>query len=147
MKKAKFGLSFVIFTILFCTSFTMFVYAKNMSDNDFRHISSMVSKNWSDDYIGYMSLTVGSDILETDGEEVKLDAAPVIKDGTVMLPIRAVVEESGGTISYDSGIVTIEDSGTTIEISTRSSLYTKNNKNKTNSQLTPEQQQSTTHWR
>ncbi|MBR1444709.1 MAG: copper amine oxidase N-terminal domain-containing protein, partial [Firmicutes bacterium] len=131
MKKMKFARKITVLSIFLISAFFITsVYAANISERDLKKISSIVSENWSDDYIGYMSLTVGSNVLETDGDEVELDAAPVIKDGTLMIPIRAVVEESGGTIEYSNGIVTIEESGTKIEMSAQSSAYTKNDEEK-----------------
>jgi hypothetical protein len=45
-------------------------------------------------------LTIGSLWLTLDGQQIVLDAAPVIQNNRTLLPIRAVVEAFGGTIEW-----------------------------------------------
>ena len=46
-----------------------------------------------------ISLTIGSDILTTDGEETKMDTAAVIKDDRTYVPLRFVAEAMGYYVS------------------------------------------------
>lgn len=46
------------------------------------------------------TLTVGTDLGMLEGVSFPLDAAPVIRDGRVLLPIRALVEVLGGRVTW-----------------------------------------------
>ena len=61
-------------------------------------------------------LTIGKDRMAVDGKTVLLDAVPEIRSGRTFLPIRAVVEQLGGTITWDAPTrtVTIDHGGHTI---------------------------------
>jgi hypothetical protein len=63
-------------------------------------------------------LTIDNYWMHVDGRAIKLDAAPVIRYSRTMVPIRAIVEAIGGTISWDAVArkVTIVHKGTTIEL-------------------------------
>jgi hypothetical protein len=50
----------------------------------------------------YVVLTIGSADMEVNGMIRKLDAAPFIKDGRTLLPIRALIEALGGTVQWDA---------------------------------------------
>jgi hypothetical protein len=47
------------------------------------------------------TLTVGSTLGMLDGVSFPMDAAPVIKNGRTMLPIRALIETLGGRVSWN----------------------------------------------
>jgi hypothetical protein len=47
------------------------------------------------------TLTVGSTLGMLDGVSFPMDAAPVIKDGRTLLPIRALIETLGGRVSWN----------------------------------------------
>jgi hypothetical protein len=47
-------------------------------------------------------LTIGSKTMLTAGQSVELEAAPYIKGGRTMLPLRAVVQVFGGDIAWDA---------------------------------------------
>jgi hypothetical protein len=53
-----------------------------------------------------------------DGKPVSLEAAPIILNSRTLLPIRAVVEATGGTITWDASTqkVTITRGDTTLEL-------------------------------
>lgn len=65
--------------------------------------------------INYPYMTVNDSTMEIDPGR---GTVPVIFEDRTLLPIRAIVEALGGTISWDetSRKVTIEDNGTTIEL-------------------------------
>ncbi|MDE4541387.1 MULTISPECIES: copper amine oxidase N-terminal domain-containing protein [unclassified Thermoanaerobacterium] len=50
------------------------------------------------------------------GREIKFDVPPVIKSGTMLIPVRAVVESLGANVNWDAATntVTITKGGTTI---------------------------------
>ncbi|MBP9019149.1 MAG: hypothetical protein KBG04_04950 [Bacteroidales bacterium] len=45
-------------------------------------------------------LKIGSDIMEVNGKAVQLDAAPEIKNGSTFLPLRAIAEAFGATVTW-----------------------------------------------
>jgi len=47
-------------------------------------------------------LVIGSTTMTVNGVSQTLDAAPMIKDGRTLVPIRAIVEAMGGTVSFDA---------------------------------------------
>jgi hypothetical protein len=49
----------------------------------------------------YVVLTIGSMDMEVNGLTRKLDAAPFIKDGRTLLPIRALIEALGGSVNWN----------------------------------------------
>jgi len=63
-------------------------------------------------------LRVGLPTMEVGSSAVVLDAPPVIVEGRTLVPIRAVVESLGGTVSWDAGnrMVTISLDGTELEL-------------------------------
>ena len=79
--------------------------------NDFMsQISSLVSSTMSDDYIGSLNLTIGSDTMILDGREIKIDnegSIPTIENDTTLLPIRGVAEAIGAKVDYDAPTQTI----------------------------------------
>ncbi len=80
-------------------------------DSDFMsQISSLVSSTMSDDYIGSLNLTIGSDTMILDGREIKIDnegSIPTIENDTTLLPIRGVAEAIGAKVDYDAPTQTI----------------------------------------
>jgi hypothetical protein len=50
----------------------------------------------------YAVLTIGSMDMEVNGLTRKLDAAPFIKDGRTLLPIRALIEALGGSVEWNA---------------------------------------------
>ena len=50
----------------------------------------------------YVVLTIGSTDMEVNGMTRKLDAAPFIKDGHTLLPIRALIETLGGSVEWNA---------------------------------------------
>lgn len=54
-----------------------------------------------------VSLTVGSNIMKVNEEEVTLDAAPRAVNGRTMMPIRAVAEAFGYEVGWDAAKLTV----------------------------------------
>lgn len=61
--------------------------------------------------------------VRTKGREVKFDVSPVIKSGTMLIPVRAVVESLGADVNWDAATntVTITKGDTTIVFDLNSS--------------------------
>jgi GH25 family lysozyme M1 (1,4-beta-N-acetylmuramidase) len=47
-----------------------------------------------------VTLAVGSLVASVDGEDMALDAAPVIVSGRTLVPLRAIIEGLGGTVTW-----------------------------------------------
>ena len=54
-----------------------------------------------------VGLTIGSDVMTIDGEEITLDTAPCIISERTMMPIRAVVEAFGYKVGWDAATRTV----------------------------------------
>ena len=65
-----------------------------------------------------IQLRIGSKTMLVDGKPASLDAAPIILNSRTLLPIRAVVEATGGTITWNASTqkATIVRKGTTVEL-------------------------------
>lgn len=80
----------------------------------------------------HMKLQIGSNKMTVGSNEQQIDpgyaTAPVIKNGTTYVPIRAIVETWGGKVSYDSGskTLTISLNGNTVEMVIGSTTATVN---------------------
>lgn len=73
------------------------------SDEFIAQLSALVSSAASDDYIGALNLTIGSDTMTLDGEQLKIDnegSVPVIENDSTLLPIRGVAEAIGVEVDY-----------------------------------------------
>ena len=82
--------------------------------------AALVTRTMSEDYIGSLSLRIGSDTMSLDGEELKIDnegSMPVIENGTTLLPIRGVAEAIGAEVGYDALTQTVSLYGDETEVS------------------------------
>lgn len=102
-------------------------------DGDFyEDASKLVSDNWSDSYIGSITLAVGDPIMRVDGEEKEIDpgrnTSPVIVGDRTLIPIRTLVEETGGEVEFEptERVVTIIGDETEIEMRIGSNTMTVN---------------------
>jgi GH25 family lysozyme M1 (1,4-beta-N-acetylmuramidase) len=55
-----------------------------------------------------ITLAVGSKVASVDGEDMTLDAAPVIVSGRTLVPLRAIIEGLGGTVTWVSETRSVE---------------------------------------
>ncbi len=70
------------------------------------------------DYAGgtELKLTIGKLTGYVNGAAKTLDAAPIIKNGRTMLPVRFVAENLGGTVGWDGATSSVTIKGTGIDI-------------------------------
>lgn len=85
------------------------------------------------EYVGdktELRLTIGQKTAYVNGEAKALDAAPIIRSGRTMLPVRFVAENLGGTVGWDGATssVTIQGSGIDIAIKVGASTASINGK-------------------
>ncbi len=75
-------------------------------------VSSMTlcfaAENTSNDFV--ITMQIGNPVMTVNGAEKPIDAegsAPVIVNDRTLLPVRAVVEEMGGTVAWDDNTQTV----------------------------------------
>jgi|GEM_PF-787683 len=71
------------------------------------------------EYVGdktELRLTIGQKTAYVNGEAKALDAAPIIKNGRTMLPVRFVAENLGGTVGWDGATSSVTVKGNGIDI-------------------------------
>lgn len=73
----------------------------NVGDNssDLYNTVSATPTSWP---TGQLVFTVGSNIIKLNGVDKQIDSPPVIVNGRTFVPIRALVENIGGTITWDA---------------------------------------------
>ena len=54
--------------------------------------------------------------IKMDGEYLSCGSAPIITDGTLMLPLRAVCEKAGAAVEWENGVVKITHKGGVINV-------------------------------
>lgn len=61
-----------------------------------------------------LKIPVGQNYIEKNGVQMPIDAPALIREGRTCLPIRAIIEALGGTVSWDPGVqcVIINGGGT-----------------------------------
>jgi len=76
-------------------------------------------------YHNYIMLQINNIVLETKEASINMDTSPMIKDDRTVLPIRAVVETIGGSISWEpmERKVSIISKGQTLEMWVDSQTY------------------------
>ncbi len=88
------------------------VRAGSSSDNSFYYeLANMLSSSDNSSYFSEMELTIGSNVLTVDGEKKEMDTAPEVKDGSTMLPVRAIAETAGAEVSWDQSTMTATITG------------------------------------
>lgn len=74
-------------------------------------ISVVPCANAQQQYDNYMILQIGNPVMNVNSLAVAIDTSedtvPVIKDGRTLVPIRAIIESMGGTVSWDSATSTV----------------------------------------
>ena len=63
-----------------------------------------------------LKLTIGQKVGYVNGDAKTLDAAPMIKNGRTMLPVRFVAENLGGTVGWDGATSSVTIKGDGIDI-------------------------------
>ncbi|MCL2060764.1 MAG: S8 family serine peptidase, partial [Oscillospiraceae bacterium] len=119
----RFLKAFAVFIIIAITLFIGAITVIADSNDDFYDAcAQLIGGNWDENYFGIIKLKIGSPVMVIDGVEKDIDpgrdtAATTINDRT-MLPIRAIVEETGGSVEWDeaAGKVTISDRENVVEM-------------------------------
>jgi len=77
--------------------------------------AELTDKNWRGNYFGEITLKIGSPDMIVDGDAREIDpgrgTTSTIVNGRTLLPVRAIVEQTGGTVGWDQAAskVTVSD--------------------------------------
>lgn len=85
-------------------------------DSFYQELTQMINSRDDSSYFGVVQLTLGSDILTIDGEEVRMDAVSRLQEGRTMLPLQAIAAVAGAEAACDTqtGAVTLTTSYGTV---------------------------------
>ena len=85
---------------------TITVFANEFDDElFFSEVSRLITDNWDDGFIESVVFTINDPYMVVDGVRSEIDpgvgTSPVIVGGRTLIPIRALVEEIGGSVSFE----------------------------------------------
>ena len=121
----------MVFTLMFSFINVAPVLAGD-SEVFYQESARLVADNWSNGYIGNITLKVGDPVMAVDGMRKEIDpgrgTSPIIVQDRTLLPIRSLIEETGGDINYEAaqGKVTVSDDGDRIEMKINSNMMVVN---------------------
>ncbi|MDR1641030.1 MAG: S8 family serine peptidase [Clostridiales bacterium] len=123
MRNAKSALPMLVATLIFLQAIAIRpAIAEAADDSYISALSRIVRSNWDDSYFAVMTMQVDNPMLSVDGKEREIDpgrgTTPVIKQDRTLLPIRSVIEATGGTVLWDekAQMVTIIDTDTVLQM-------------------------------
>ncbi len=99
-----------LFAVAVCAAFIAGMWPTTTSD-----ISAVTSATPTRTTV--LILTIGSADMTVDGRMMTLDAPPVIVESRTLVPIRAVAEALGATVSWDASTRTVAIVGQTASLS------------------------------
>lgn len=85
------------------------------NENYYRAMTELVSSNWDDSFFDSATMSIGSDLLNVDGNPVRLNNKAEVVSGELMLPSE-VFETLGAKVLSDSRGVNVKKKGANIEI-------------------------------
>ena len=74
----------------------------NMGNKTVREVTVELASGATSPSYKTVTLTIGKPEMDVNGMPVTMDAAPVIKNGRTLLPIRALIEMLGGKVTWDA---------------------------------------------
>ena len=82
-------------------------YSTAEEEEFYRELVRLLGSRDESGYFDKMELQIGRSSLQIDGETQALDVAPEIANGRTMLPIRAIAEAAGATVTWDPETSTV----------------------------------------
>lgn len=83
----------------------------------YKKSSDLIKENWNDNYFESIKLKVGEDYLIVDnGKKIKLSSKVSIKDDEILLPVKEIVDLSGGKINQDDKNIQINYLGNDVKL-------------------------------
>lgn len=87
------------------TGIQLFVSAEESTDTNFwEQVTAMVEQYEEDSQFSTMSVTIGKNEIDIDGESVPIDESgslPYVENGRTMMPVRGLAEAIGAEVAYD----------------------------------------------
>jgi hypothetical protein len=78
------------------------VATDNMGNKTLREVAVELASGAASPSYKTITLTIGKAAMDVNGMSVAMDAAPVIKNGRTLLPIRALIETLGGKVTWNA---------------------------------------------
>lgn len=100
-------LTFVLALTAVIQPVTAAYYTTAEEEEFYRELVRLLGNQDDSAYFDKMELQIGKSSLQIDGETQALDVAPEIANGRTMLPIRAIAEAAGATVSWDQETSTV----------------------------------------
>ncbi|MCL2427314.1 MAG: S8 family serine peptidase, partial [Oscillospiraceae bacterium] len=101
-------------TLIVCMLLASFpiTFAYNSADSgcEWRYgnaeVARLIADNWCDGFVGEIILTIGDPYMQIDGISYPVDPIggllPIIKNDEILLPVSALIEETGGHLEVDA---------------------------------------------
>ena len=125
MRVKKYFSIFLSFVFAFVTvSSTIAMENKNQREVDkskvmefYKKSSDLIKENWNDNYFESIKLKVGEDYLIVDNDKkIKLSSKVSMKDDEILLPVKEIVDLSGGKINQDDKNIQINYLGNDVKL-------------------------------
>ena len=125
MRGKKYFSIFLSFVFAFVTvSSTIAMENKNQRKFDkskvmefYKKSSDLIKENWNDNYFESIKLKVGEDYLIVDNDKkIKLSSKVSMKDDEILLPVKEIVDLSGGKINQDDKNIQINYLGNDVKL-------------------------------
>ena len=83
----------------------------------YKKSSDLIRENWNDNYFESIKLKVGEDYLIVDNDKkIKLSSKVSMKDDVIILPVKEIVDLSGGKINQDDKNIQINYLGNDVKL-------------------------------
>ena len=83
----------------------------------YKKSSDLIRENWNDNYFESIKLKVGEDYLIVDNDKkIKLSSKVSMKDDEILLPVKEIVDLSGGKINQDDKNIQINYLGNDVKL-------------------------------
>ena len=125
MRGKKYFSIFLSFVFAFVTvSSTIAMENKNQRKFDkskvmefYKKSSDLIKENWNDNYFESIKLKVGEDYLIVDNDKkIKLSSKVSMKDDEILLPVKEIIDLSGGKINQDDKNIQINYLGNDVKL-------------------------------
>lgn len=92
-------------------------FDKSKAMEFYKKSSDLIKENWNDNYFESIKLKVGEDYLIVDnGKKIKLSSKVSMKDDEILLPVKEIIDLSGGKINQDDKNIQINYSGNDVKL-------------------------------
>lgn len=93
-------------------------FDKSKAMEFYKKSSDLIKENWNDNYFESIKLKVGEDYLIVDNSDkkIKLSSKVSMKDDEILLPVKEIIDLSGGKINQDDKNIQINYLGNDVKL-------------------------------